>query len=97
MTEKKAPVAGMWRSFHAIAWIEIKGRGRLAQVDCPFDWNKEDPSQNMIGDEVLIDGKLYRVKGIESWAVTHISRGAPIGLLVEEVACPPSRVDCHLP
>ena len=73
----------MWRSFSADDWVYIPGRGWAAITQCPEYWDKNLPPNGWgLGDEVLIDGRLYTVRGIESYAMPSLSKGTPIGLLV---------------
>ena len=64
-------------------WFHIKGHGDVASVRSAEriqkvgDWQKEHFS------EAMIDGVVYKIKGVESYAIDHISIGHPIGLLVE--------------
>lgn len=72
------------RSFTAIEWYRIKGRGKVATIaNLPKD--EYDPD-NFRGQKVCIDGRLYRVHGVESFAVVR-SKSTPyrgkFGLLVE--------------
>ena len=80
-------VDGIFWAFKAHSWFtfpdgKFKGK-RLARVDCPFDWDKSDLSQSLHDCEVLIDGKPYVIRGIESFATQFIPKGSPIGLLVD--------------
>ncbi len=70
--------------------FEIKGLGTVYVGNAPFDFDKsEEEDMNRFykmpwaisHDDVRY--KLWRVKGVESWAIQHISKGSPIGLLVE--------------
>jgi hypothetical protein len=69
---------------------EIKGRGIVYAGESPFTFSK-DCKEDMdrfykmpwvISHDDARD-KLWRVKGVESWAIMEIHAGAPIGILVE--------------
>lgn len=71
------------RSFVATDWYEVKGRGTFAAISQLAE-DEYDPN-NFMHQEVLIDGKRYKVKGVESFAIPR-SRNKPykfgFGLLV---------------
>jgi len=69
------------RSYSAIDWYEIKGRGKVASVINDQEFERD--TRHLWGEEVLIDGLPYIVRGVESYALQTIRVGAPIGLLVE--------------
>lgn len=71
------------RQFKAQSWYDIKGRGRVAGVINDEEFAKD--SNHLIGELVSIDDEVYRVRGVEAYALATIRRGAPIGLLVEPV------------
>lgn len=58
--------------------VEIEGRGKLFIVEN----EKDRTTKDLIGKEVLIDDKRYKVKGVETFFKTMIIRGEKIGLLV---------------
>lgn len=66
--------------FHAEDWFEIAGRGRVASVRNPQRYDRE--ACPYIGQVVEIDGERFTVLGVESFAISPIREGAPIGLLV---------------
>lgn len=47
--------------------------------------DEEMPRDSLVDEEVLIDGKKYKVLCVESYALDSIRKGHPIGLLVKEV------------
>ena len=63
-------------------WFHIAGRGDVASVSNDEDY--ENDRGYLVGEQVLIDGVIYTVKGVEAWALRIIVKGAPIGLLVKE-------------
>jgi hypothetical protein len=71
------------KTFANAEWFHIKDRGDVASVRSEEriqkvgDWQKEHFS------EAMIDGVIYKIKGVGSYAIDHISIGHPIGLLVE--------------
>jgi len=67
-------------TYKSIESFEIKNRGKVFMVINDKDRFKSD--NDLIGCEVIIDGVIYRVKGIESFAIENIKKGNPIGLLV---------------
>lgn len=71
------------RSYHANDWFDIKGRGRVAEVRNDEEFQRD--KGHLIGEVVEIDGKQYKVLGVESYALATIRKGSPIGLLVEPV------------
>lgn len=66
-------------SFHATDWIEITGRGTVAVIENDDEINPRP----LTGKIVLIDGKEYRVRGVETFRVPDWSvHRHPFGLLV---------------
>jgi len=63
---------------------QIDGRGVVYVVTCP-EYVPDRSRNPWRGQIVLIDGRKCTVIGVESYALKHIKKGAPIGLLVEEV------------
>lgn len=64
--------------------------GTIFTGPAPFDFWRDERDDRFYEEQWQINhpdavGKLYRVKGVESYAIRLIRRGAPIGLLVEEV------------
>lgn len=66
--------------FHAEDWYDIKDRGRVAAVRNPERFKRDECPY--IGQDADIDGVVYRILGVESFALGEIREGAPIGLLV---------------
>ena len=71
----------------------IAGRGDVYYGPAPFnaDKTKEEDMERFFKMPWVIShpdakDKLYRCKGVESYALQWIREGAPIGLLVEEMA-----------
>lgn len=64
-------------------WYTVKGRGRVAAVESPVDF--ENGKSPFLGKIVIIDGTYFKVIGVESYAIHIIRKGTPIGLMVEEV------------
>lgn len=61
------------------AWHEVTGRGWVATFPGAPGF---DP-RPLVGQQVLIDGKAYTVRGVETFAIPDAS-GKPFGLLVGE-------------
>lgn len=63
--------------------FSLKGRGKVYIVENEKGraWHDFD---DLIGNEVEINGELKQVIGVEKYAKHYISEGEPIGLLVEE-------------
>ena len=79
-----AAVALLWPSFHALDWYTITGRGRAAIVEL----NRTTPDfAHLLGQEALIDGTLYRCRGVERFAhCPPWHKGEKVSLLVESVS-----------
>ena len=74
------------RRFDATGRYEIKGRGVIFTGPSPFDfddWQVFTKTPWVISHPEA-KSCLYRVTGVERYALDHISRGMPIGLLVDE-------------
>lgn len=69
------------RKFTAEGWFDITGRGRVASVRNDEDFDRD--TKHLIGERVEIDGAVYEVLGVESYALQTIRKGMPIGLLVK--------------
>lgn len=67
----------MTDELHAADWFTIPGRGLVAAIDTPC----EHP-ELFKGQVVLIDGKQYVVRGVESFYPRKPE--SPYGLLVKE-------------
>lgn len=68
--------------FHAEDWYHITGRGWAATCKNPDRINPRP----LVGQEVLIDGTRYLIKGVETFAVhdDHPAVRGPFSLLVGE-------------
>lgn len=64
-------------------WFHIKDRGDVASVRSEERIEKVGNWQAEHFSEAMIDGVVYKIKGVESYAIDHISIGHPVGLLVE--------------
>ena len=64
------------RKFH------IKDRGDVYSVKAPHEYQRDKCP--FLYKDVLIDGSLFHVIGVESFAVCPTRRAAEIGLLVKE-------------
>ncbi len=71
------------KTFTNAEWFNIKDRGDVASVRSDEHIDKLDNWQAEHFSEAMIDGVIYKIKGVESYAITWISKGHPIGLLVE--------------
>lgn len=65
---------------------EIKGRGTVYSGPCPLDGlTPETNIRNHVGDLVDINGVVYRIKAVETFAkVPPPSLGETVGILVSE-------------
>lgn len=63
--------------------FEIAGRGTAYAVRLPETMDNEKIGERYIGKQVMIDGKVFTVKGVEAWAIPTLRAGAPISFLVE--------------
>jgi len=72
-------VGGLLRIYDSQDWWYLKGRGWVAMTN--NDRECEDYS-HLMEEEVLIDGHLCTVKGVESHLTCSQRVGAHIGLLV---------------
>ena len=68
--------------------FEIAGRGTVYTGPAPFSFNKnkDDDMERFYKAPWVIShpdarDKLWRVVGVESWAISRISEGSPIGIL----------------
>lgn len=68
--------------FRNAEWFHIEGRGDVASVRLDRDCLKDELLATF--KHVVIDGKNYEVKGVESWALQTIREGQMIGLLVDK-------------
>lgn len=67
--------------FDSIGVYEITGRGRVYTVELERDMKDVDV---FVGREVLIDGRFWKVNGVERFAhAPPWRKGEPIGLKVE--------------
>ena len=60
----------------------LRGRGWVHIVECPLTCNRDDLLREL--SVVHLDGKLKRVQGVESYAIPIISKGTPVGLLIDD-------------
>lgn len=67
--------------YTSLRTFEIKGRGKGFVVS--NEKNRDRDENDLLGKEVVIDGKKYKVKGIESFALPWIRKGQEIGIFVE--------------
>ena len=68
--------------FKSIDRVQIPGRGSVFVVE--NDQDRPLNNSGLIGEIVLIDGKKYNVKSVESFCMHTIWKGQRIGLLVSE-------------
>jgi hypothetical protein len=61
---------------------EIVGRGTVFIVTNPQERDRGELNSHYLGSEVMINGQVYKVKGVESYTVPIIYKGMKIGLLV---------------
>lgn len=66
--------------YKSLETFEIKNRGRVFVVE--NDKDRDRDNNDLLGSEVIIDGKNYKVKGVESFVIQKIYKGQKIGLLV---------------
>lgn len=69
-------------NFTVVEWFPMTGRGDVATVYLDRDCEKNKLRETF--KRVVLDGKEYDVKGVESWCLHTIRRGSLIGLLVEK-------------
>lgn len=74
---------------HATDWFTIRYRGSVAVIaELPQDLGLYDPTIELFKQKVLIDGKKYRVNGVETYAIARSKQNPyklQFGLLVEEI------------
>lgn len=71
--------------FIEIDRFQISGRGTVITTKTPCEFPRD--WKGLMGEVVLVDGKKYRVAGIETYAI-HVQtwrKGTNIGLLIREV------------
>lgn len=73
-TRDEALLRGELHSYHAEEWIWITGRGYLAII-----LRGEKPE---LGKDVLIDGAVFNVRGIDHTSPPWDWRNKPFGILV---------------
>jgi hypothetical protein len=71
------------KSFKSIDKYNIKGHGTVFSVINDETFRRGEC--RLIGERVLINEKMYQVKGVESFTLEIIQKGMPIGLLVEDM------------
>lgn len=70
-------------NFHTdVEWFQLQNRGDVASVRIDRDCDRDKLLDTF--RRVIIEGKEYDVKDIESNAITPIRKGSRIGLLVEK-------------
>lgn len=68
--------------FISLRKSELKDRGTVYLVVYYGETIYKTKCNPLVGAKVIIDGKEYIVKGVESFAIETISNGQQIGLLV---------------
>lgn len=69
-------------SVRSLGSFDIKGRGRVLIVECPVEAPRDHPMQ-ALGTHIEIDGRVYRILGVERFLpTTPIRVGERIGILV---------------
>ena len=63
----------------------LEERGKIHYVDNPEEGKRSDVSARYANQDILLDGVVRRCKGVEMHCVPIIRKGAPIGLLIENV------------
>lgn len=66
--------------FHDVESFKMPGGGLIFSVFNPIECERNN--NTIFGAVVRINGLLYHVKGIESFAVSTLRVGTPLGLLV---------------
>ena len=64
----------------------IEHGGRKWDVLCvrlPERMSRDAVGERYINSVVQIGGRRYRVKGVESWLILELPKGAPIAFMVE--------------
>lgn len=61
--------------------FDVAGRGTIFAVKNPVACTG---FSHLLGQTVKINGELWTVRGVESFATAHKSVGTPIGLLVKK-------------
>lgn len=66
--------------YKSIGSHELTNRGTVFFVKSEKERSTKD--NDLIGSQVMIDGKIYIVKSVESFAISIIRKGQQIGLLI---------------
>lgn len=66
--------------YKSIGNYELPDRGIIYFVE--NDRERKTSDNDLLGSEVIIDGKKHIVKGVESYAMMYIQKGQRIGILV---------------
>ena len=74
---------GLKGQFISHSSYTVNGR-QCFSITNPTTTERSDLGRQWHGKEVLIDGKRYRVVGVESYCIITIREGMTIGLMVEE-------------
>lgn len=79
-----------YQVFNAVEKFEIAGRGTVLTGPAPFSFRRDEHDPRFYEAVWRINhpdtiGRLYRIKGVESYATVTISRGTSIAILVEEI------------
>lgn len=70
------------KSFISNKYYEIDGRGKAYIVMNDADHERSELGKTLIGKYVEINGEIFKVRGVESFAVPMIRKGQYISLLV---------------
>lgn len=68
------------KEYKSIDSFEIKEHGTVFMVMNDEDRTRDN--NDLINTEVIINDVVYKVKGVDSFAIKNIKKGNPIGLLV---------------
>lgn len=82
-TERVTPEERTWlkERFPTSMWFSIK---------CPVSIESKEMNATWKGKTCKIDGELYTIRGIESFAVTRQYEGIGLGLMVDPVGIEPT-------
>lgn len=68
--------------YTSLGHFEIKGRGVVYYVEYNGDTIYKDKVNYLVGDKIMIDGHVFVIKEVETYALGIITKGHIIGLLV---------------